>query len=111
RDRRLDPVLQPPAAASGAGHEDTRRGIRFSGLTCAGSAGSLHMMLTLVGAGFGVGFTTETRIATCQRPDVVIRPLATASAVITTYLLHVDGAPVPALLERFIARLRAHFGS
>lgn len=72
---------------------------------------SLDMMLTLVGAGFGVGFTTETRIATCQRPDVVIRPLATASAVITTYLLHVDGAPVPALLERFIARLRDHFGS
>lgn len=72
---------------------------------------SLDMMLTLVGAGFGVGFTTETRIATCQRSDVVIRPLATASAVITTYLLRVDGDPVPALLERFIARLRDHFGS
>src|SRR5690606_36865859 len=41
RDRRLDPVLQPSAPAPGAGHEDTRRGVCFSGLTCAETAGSL----------------------------------------------------------------------
>jgi hypothetical protein len=34
RDRRLDPILQPPAPA-GAGHEDTRQGACVSGLTCA----------------------------------------------------------------------------
>ena len=71
---------------------------------------SLDMMLTLVGAGFGVGFTTETRIASCQRPDVVIRPLALASAVITTYLLRPSDDSLPAPLERFIVRLRTHFG-
>lgn len=71
---------------------------------------SLDMMLTLVGAGFGVGFTTETRIASCQRPDVVIRPLAVDSAVITTYLLRPDNDSLPAPLERFIIRLRTHFG-
>ncbi|OJV57286.1 MAG: LysR family transcriptional regulator [Burkholderiales bacterium 68-10] len=72
---------------------------------------SLDMMLTLVGAGFGVGFTTETRIAACQRSDVVIRPLAVESAVITTYLLRLESDIVSALLERFVARLRNHLGS
>ena len=43
--RSLDPVLQPPASAPGAGHEDTRRGSCFSGLTCAERAGSLHHRL------------------------------------------------------------------
>ncbi|RMR22711.1 hypothetical protein ALP90_102539 [Pseudomonas amygdali pv. ulmi] len=69
---------------------------------------SLDMMLTLVGAGFGLGFTTQTRSAACQRPDVVIRPLAAESAVITTYLLRPGSGSLSAPLERFIARLRAH---
>lgn len=69
---------------------------------------SLDMMLTLVGAGFGIGFTTQSRSAACQRPDVVIRPLAEESAVITTYLLRSDNGSLSAPLERFIARLRTH---
>lgn len=73
-------------------------------------ASSLDMMLTLVGAGYGIGFTTTTRIAVSQRPDVVIRPLAVDSAVITTYLLRSYNESQPAQLERFIARLRTHFG-
>jgi DNA-binding transcriptional LysR family regulator len=71
---------------------------------------SLDMMLTLVGAGYGVGFITETRIAASLRPDVVIRPLAMDSAVITTYLLRPAGADSPVSVERFIARLREHSG-
>ena len=35
---------------------------------------SLDMMLTLVGAGYGIGFMTATKIPISQRPDVVIRP-------------------------------------
>ena len=69
---------------------------------------SLDMMLTLVGAGYGIGFATATRIAACQRPDVVIRPLALDSAVIITYLLRPEGGSglsVP--VERFIERLRS----
>ncbi|WP_315138799.1 LysR family transcriptional regulator [Achromobacter marplatensis] len=69
---------------------------------------SLDMMLTLVGAGFGLGFTTQARSAACQRPDVVIRPLAAESAVITTYLLRPSRGSLSAPLERFITRLRAH---
>ena len=41
-------------------------------------------MLTLVGAGHGIDFTTTARMETSQRTDVVTRPLAMDSAVITT---------------------------
>ena len=69
---------------------------------------SLDMMLTLVGAGYGIGFATATRIAACQRPDVVIRPLALDSAVIITYLLRPEGGSgLSAPVERFIERLRS----
>lgn len=70
-------------------------------------ASSLDMMLTLVGAGYGLGFTTAARLSVSQRGDVVARPLAVDSAVITTYLLRPrSDAPCPAL-ERFITRLRS----
>ena len=71
---------------------------------------SLDMMLTLVGAGYGVGFITATRVAASPRPDVVIRPLAMDSAIITTYLLRPVSQDMPASAERFIARLREHSG-
>ncbi|HBP4946385.1 TPA: LysR family transcriptional regulator [Pseudomonas aeruginosa] len=67
---------------------------------------SLEMMLTLVGAGYGVGFISATKIPASQRPDVVIRPLAMESAVITTYLLRPEGSDLSASLLRFIVRLR-----
>ncbi|MBJ9974223.1 LysR family transcriptional regulator [Pseudomonas sp. S75] len=70
-------------------------------------ASSLDMMLTLVGAGYGLGFTTATRFAVSQRADVIARPLVADSAVITTYLLRPSSdTPCPAL-ERFITRLRS----
>ena len=70
-------------------------------------ASSLDMMLTLVGAGYGLGFTTAARLAVSQRADVIARPLVADSAVITTYLLRPrSDAPCPAL-ERFITRLRS----
>ena len=71
---------------------------------------SLDMMLTLVGAGYGVGFITATRVAASPRPDVVIRPLAMDSAIITTYLLRPTSESMPVSVERFIARLREHSG-
>ncbi|MDY0071647.1 MAG: LysR substrate-binding domain-containing protein [Thauera sp.] len=66
---------------------------------------SLDMMLTLVGAGYGVGFMAANRIAVCQRPDVAIRPLAENSALITTYLLRPDTGNLSSSLEQFIVRL------
>ncbi|WP_152546220.1 LysR substrate-binding domain-containing protein, partial [Bordetella bronchiseptica] len=72
-----------------------------------GHASSLDMMLTLVGAGYGLGFTTAARLAVSRRADVVARPLAVDSAVITTYLLRPRRDTPSPPLERFIARLRS----
>ncbi|MGK8574853.1 LysR family transcriptional regulator [Pseudomonas aeruginosa] len=72
-----------------------------------GHASSLDMMLTLVGAGYGLGFTTAARLAVSRRANVVARPLAVDSAVITTYLLRPRRDTPSPPLERFIARLRS----
>jgi len=69
---------------------------------------SADMMLTLVGAGYGIGFASAARVAICHHPDVVVRPLAIADAVLTTYLLRSGSANPPMSLDRFIARLHAH---
>jgi len=37
---------------------------------------SLGVMLTLVGAGYGIGFAIASQVQTLQRPDISIRPLA-----------------------------------
>jgi DNA-binding transcriptional LysR family regulator len=71
-------------------------------------AASLDMMLTLVAAGYGVGFTTAARIAVCLRPDIVLRPIATEKAVLTTYVLRLDDDRMSTTLSRFTARLQAH---
>lgn len=68
---------------------------------------SLEMMLTFVGAGYGVGFTTLSRTVLCKRPDIVIRPLASHTSRITTYLLRLRNmAHSPISLDHFINRLR-----
>ncbi|ATE58768.1 LysR family transcriptional regulator [Thauera sinica] len=69
---------------------------------------SADMMLTLVGAGYGIGFTGAARMAICHHPGVVVRPLAIADAVLTTYLLRPDNGNPSMSLDRFIARLHAH---
>lgn len=72
---------------------------------------SVEMMLALVGAGYGIGFTSAARVAICHHPEVVVRPLAIADAVLTTYLLRSGSANPSTPLERFIARLRAHLAA
>lgn len=71
---------------------------------------SMDMMLTLVAAGFGVGFASAARIRVSNRPDVVARPLAAPNVTHTTYLLRPDsGADTPTAmpLDRFMTRLHA----
>jgi len=67
---------------------------------------SHDMMLALVSAGYGIGFITINRFALCRRSDVVVRPLAGDSAVMTTYLLYPANTNLTTPLARFIARLR-----
>lgn len=79
--------------------------------TVAEHATSLDLMLTLVGAGYGVGFMAASKVTLSHRPDVVTRPLAHGSATITTYLLRPASDTPSSLMERFVARLRDSLGS
>jgi DNA-binding transcriptional LysR family regulator len=69
---------------------------------------SMDMMLTLVAAGYGVGFANAARIKVLNRSDIVMRPLAAPNVIHTTYLLRPEsdpGAPAAIALDRFVARL------
>lgn len=101
-------VLCDPQACEGYCRELTRilQGVEQK-LNVVEEVCSLDMMLTLVGAGYGVGFMTANKIPVSQRPDVVIRPLDIESAVITTYLLRSQSESSSASLDRFVDRLRA----
>jgi DNA-binding transcriptional LysR family regulator len=65
---------------------------------------SHELMITLVAAGFGLGFTTSAHVSICNHPDIVTRPLAGRSPLLTTYLLRRDAEP-PEQLHRFIERI------
>lgn len=68
-------------------------------------AGSLDMMLTMVAAGFGVGFVTEAQAGACRHEEIVLRPLDANHATMTTYLLR--PASMRAMqVQRFIDRLK-----
>lgn len=72
-------------------------------------ATSLDMMLTLVAAGYGIGFVTTAQMKVCRHPDVVIRPiLGNDEAMLTTYLLRREGNDSEQL-HRFISRLNDPF--
>ncbi|CAB3646945.1 LysR family transcriptional regulator [Achromobacter pestifer] len=58
---------------------------------------STDMMLTLVAAGYGLGFATTSHIAVCKHPEVVARPLAVEGSALTTYLLTPETASSPQL--------------
>jgi DNA-binding transcriptional LysR family regulator len=66
---------------------------------------SHDLLLTLIAAGYGVGLTTAIQIDTCRLADVVVRPLADQSVVLTTYLLRPNIAP-SMQLSHFIGRVK-----
>jgi DNA-binding transcriptional LysR family regulator len=72
--------------------------------TVAERVTSLEMMLTLVAAGYGVGFVAAEQIAVCRHPDVVVRPLALDDVKMTTYLLKKTSGDASERLEAFIGR-------
>lgn len=61
------------------------------------------LMLALVAAGYGVGFSSTAHLASCRQTQVVVRPLADQSASLTTYLLRPAGEPTGPLMQ-FIER-------
>ncbi|HHK4379159.1 TPA: LysR family transcriptional regulator [Pseudomonas aeruginosa] len=64
---------------------------------------TLELMLTLVAAGYGLGFATAAQISVCRHPEVIARPLSDPSACMTTYLLRPDSEPSEPL-QHFIER-------
>lgn len=65
---------------------------------------SFDLMLTLVAAGYALALVGSSQIAASRIPDVVSRPLAGRSPMLTTYLLRRDVDPSEAL-SRFIGRV------
>ncbi|HCL4203870.1 TPA: LysR family transcriptional regulator [Pseudomonas aeruginosa] len=65
---------------------------------------SMDMMLALVAAGYGVGFTTLSHVAMCQYPGIVARQLDMERSALITYLLRPDTTQ-SSQLEGFIARV------
>ena len=62
-----------------------------------------HVLLTLVGAGFGVGFVLAMQAETIQRSDIVVRPIASPPLLVRTFLLYRSedcSGPVAHFLEQ-----------
>lgn len=49
------------------------------------------LMLALVAAGYGIGFSSAAHVPTCRQAELIFRPLDEESATLTTYLLHPEG--------------------
>lgn len=65
---------------------------------------SFDLMMALVAAGFALTLVGASQIAASREPNVVARPLAGGSPMLTTYLLRRDIDPSEAL-SRFVARV------
>ena len=64
---------------------------------------SHDLMVTLVAAGYGLGFSTEAHVSTNHHPEIVTRPLAGRTPMLTTYLIRRIGEPSDTL-QRFVER-------
>lgn len=67
-------------------------------------AATFDLMMTLVAAGYGLGFAGESHMMVCRHPEVVARPLAGRPLMLNTYLLRLN-AESSEPLSRFVARL------
>lgn len=65
---------------------------------------SCDLMMALVSAGFALGLTGAPHIAASRESDVVTRPLAGRSPVLTTYVLHREGE-TSEVLSQFMGRV------
>ncbi|HEN3452937.1 TPA: LysR family transcriptional regulator [Yersinia enterocolitica] len=65
---------------------------------------SFDLMMALVAAGFALALVGASQIAASREPNIVARPLAGGSPMLTTYLLRRDIDPSEAL-SRFVARV------
>jgi len=99
-------VLCHPESGSGCRHQ-IQALLQDAGtpLKLVDEVTSLGVMLTLVGAGYGIGFAIASQVQTLQRPDISIRPLAGTPPMLSTYLLRRHGEPSEPM-KRFIERVK-----
>ncbi|WP_435750419.1 LysR family transcriptional regulator [Thauera sp. AutoDN2] len=99
-------VMYHPEACHGASRQ-IKRILRSTDIrpNIAERAVTLELMLTLVAAGYGLGFATASQISICRHPEIVTRPLADGSARMTTFLLRPHREPSEPL-QHFIDRAR-----
>jgi Transcriptional regulator len=97
-------VMCHPEAGSGC-HKQVEAMLRSLPVnpSIADYATSLELMLTLVGAGYGIGFAIASQVALFQRDDVVVRPVAGRAPMLVTYLLYAD-RELSEPLRHFMAR-------
>jgi DNA-binding transcriptional LysR family regulator len=71
---------------------------------------SVDLMMTLVAAGYGLGFASESHVAACRHPDVLTRPLAGQPVLRITYLLKTTvetNGPLNRFVDRALPRPNA----
>ncbi len=73
-------------------------------LTIAHRVPTLNLLMALVAAGYGLGFSSLARITELNNPNVVARQLAGSPAMLTTYLIQREAEPSEQL-RRFIDRI------
>lgn len=98
-------VLCHPEVCEGCSQQLDRL-LRSAGAqpTVAEHVATHDLMLALVAAGYGIGFSSAAHIEACKTPDVIARPLAGRSFMLTTYLLRPDNEPSEQL-SSFIRRV------
>lgn len=97
-------VLCDPGACEGCSRQ-VARVLRATDLEpiVAEQVASHDLMVTLVAAGYGLGFSTEAHVSTSNHPEIVTRPLAGRTPMLTTYLIRRIGEPSETL-QRFVER-------
>lgn len=97
-------VLCDPEACEGFSHQFARllRVVDREPIV-AEHVASHDLMVTLVAAGYGLGFSTEAHVSASNHPEIVTRPLAGRAPMLTTYLIRRIGEPSEAL-QRFVER-------
>ena len=97
-------VLCHPEGCEG-GHRQFERIFRTADVQpiVAEHVTTFDLMMTLVAAGYGLGFANKSHMTVCHYPEVVIRPLAGRPLMLTTYLLRPETEPSEPL-SRFMGR-------
>ncbi|EIF29996.1 transcriptional regulator [Burkholderia sp. Ch1-1] len=78
-------------------------GLRAAPIEVVQHVRSFDLMVTLVGAGYGIGFSARSHTVTLRAGDVAIRPLPVPAPMLVTHLVYPSGPKSPHL-NRFVRR-------